>query len=220
MFRAITSMYNVVKAKVRAGGDLTESFMCPSGLKQGEVCSPVLFSLFINELARETVQLGRHGIQLIPDRIEIFILLFAEDVILMSDSVCGLQNQLNILYETANRLGFAVNLDMSNIVWFRNGGHIAWNEKWFYGPSLISVVNVYKYLGICLSTGLTFSHALKDMAARAVLTFWNYFVRLGKNLRFSSNCSMFKFSQFSVMGLKSGVWWPTWKLLKEYTFLH
>ena len=43
MFRAVTSMYNVVKAKVRNGGDLTESFMCPSGLKQGEVCSPVLF---------------------------------------------------------------------------------------------------------------------------------------------------------------------------------
>ena len=33
--------------------------------------------------------------------------------------------------------------------------------------SLISVVNAYKYLGICLSTRLTFSHALKDMPARA-----------------------------------------------------
>ena len=36
-----------------------------------------------------------------------------------------------------------------------------------YGQSLISVVNAYKYLGICLSTRLSFSHALKDMAARA-----------------------------------------------------
>ena len=84
MFCAITSMYSVVKGKVRAGGNLTESFMCPNGLKQGEVCSPVLFSLFINELAREIVQRGRHGIQLIPDLIEIFILLFTDDVILMS----------------------------------------------------------------------------------------------------------------------------------------
>ena len=46
MFRAITSMYNVVKAKVRAGGDLTESFMCPSGLKQAKCvvrfCFPCL----------------------------------------------------------------------------------------------------------------------------------------------------------------------------------
>ena len=130
------------------------------------MCSPVLFYLFINELARENVQRGRHGIQLIPDFMEIFILLFADDVILMSDSVCGLQNQLNILYETANRLGLVVNLDKSNIVVFRNGGYIEWNEKWFYGQSLISGVNAYKYLGICLSTRLTLSHA-SDMPARA-----------------------------------------------------
>ena len=98
---------------------------------------------------------------------EIFILLFADDAILISDSVCGLQNLLNSMYETANRLGLVVNLDKSNIVVFRNGGHIAWNEKWFYVQILTSVVNAYKYLGICLSTRLSFSHALKDMATRA-----------------------------------------------------
>ena len=35
MYQAIVSMYNVVKSKVRAGNDLTESFVCPRGLKQG-----------------------------------------------------------------------------------------------------------------------------------------------------------------------------------------
>ena len=74
------------------------------------------FSCLLKILAREIVQRGRHGIQLIPDLIEIFILLFADDVILMSDSVYGLQNQLNILYKTANRLGLVVNMDKSNIV--------------------------------------------------------------------------------------------------------
>ena len=62
MYQAVVSMYNVVKSKVRAGNDLTESFLCPRGLKQGEICSPVLFSLFINELANEIMQRGRHGI--------------------------------------------------------------------------------------------------------------------------------------------------------------
>ena len=57
MYRTIVSMYNVVKSKVRAGNDLTESFVCPRGLKQGEICSPVLFSLFINELANEIIQI-------------------------------------------------------------------------------------------------------------------------------------------------------------------
>ena len=78
--------------------------MCPRSLKQGEMCSPVLFSLFVNELANEIMQRGRHGIQLIPDLIEFFILLFADDVILVSDTVCGLQNQFNVLFDTANRL--------------------------------------------------------------------------------------------------------------------
>ena len=87
MYRALTCMYNVVKAKVRSGGDLTDSFMCPRGLKQGDICSPILFSLLINELAKEIMERGRHGIQLIPDLIEIFILLFADDVILASDTV-------------------------------------------------------------------------------------------------------------------------------------
>ena len=125
MYQAIVSMYHVVKSKVRAGNDLTESCMCPRGLKQGEICSPALFSLFIDELANEIMQRGKHGIQVIPDLVEIVILLFADDGILVSDTVCGLQNQLNVLFNTANHLGLVVNLDKSNIIVFRNGGHIA-----------------------------------------------------------------------------------------------
>ena len=90
--------------------------------------------------------------------------MFADDVILASYTVCGLQNQLKILWETAERLGLAVNLDKSNIIVFRNGGHIASCKKWVYGENVMTVVNQYKYLGIYLSTRLTFSHALNDMA--------------------------------------------------------
>ena len=76
------------------GGELTDVFLCPRGLKQGEVCSPVLFSLFINELTKDIIESGKHGIQLAPDLIELLILLFADDVVLLSDSVFGLQTQL------------------------------------------------------------------------------------------------------------------------------
>ena len=69
-------MYDVVKTTVRAGGDLTQAFMCPRGLKQGDICSPILFSLFINELATEIIQNGKHGITLSPKLIQILIMLF------------------------------------------------------------------------------------------------------------------------------------------------
>ena len=89
-------MYAIVKARVRAGGELSDVFLCPRGLKQGEVCWPVLFPLFINELIKDIIENGKHGIQLSPDLVELLILLFADDVILFSDSVIELQNQLNI----------------------------------------------------------------------------------------------------------------------------
>ena len=88
---------------------------------------PFFFVLFINELTKDITENGK----LSPDLIELLILLFVDDVVLFSDSVVGLQTQLNILYCTAKRLIMIVNFDKSNIVVFRNGGHLALREKSF-----------------------------------------------------------------------------------------
>lgn len=167
MLCALKSMYSVVKARVRAGAELSDVFYCPRGLKQGEVCSPILFSLLINELTKEINDNGRHGVQLAPDIIQLLILLFADDVALLSDSIIGLQTQLNILYDVAKRLDLVVNLDKSDVVIFRNGGFVALNERWFYGPSQLTVVSMYKYLGIYLTTRLSFQSTFKDLSERA-----------------------------------------------------
>ena len=76
---------------------MTDYIKCTFGVKQGDVCSPVLFSLFINELALEVIQNGGHGASFINDYFELFILLLADDVVLLSETVIGLQTQLNSL---------------------------------------------------------------------------------------------------------------------------
>ena len=168
MLRALRSMYMSVKTKVRVNGSLcTNCIDCPRGLKQGEICSPIIFSLYINELTKEILAKGKHGVQLTPDIVQILILLFADDIALISDSVGGLQTQLNILYDISIRLDLVVNLDKSNIVIFRNGGHLANIEKWTYGEKSLCVVNAYKYLGIILTTRLSFSATFEDLATRA-----------------------------------------------------
>ena len=116
MYKAVKSMYEFVKARVRVGGDLTEAFMCSRGLKQRDSCSPVLFSLLINELANEIVLKGKHGITLSPDILQILIMLFA-DVVLLSNSIVGLQQQLNVLRDTAKRLHLVVNFEKSQVVY-------------------------------------------------------------------------------------------------------
>ena len=81
----------------------------------GCLASPVLFSLLINELVNEIIGKAKHGIPLGPTEIELFILLFADDLTLLASTVIGLQNQLNALSVAAKRLVLTVNLDLSLI---------------------------------------------------------------------------------------------------------
>ena len=101
LFRRIKSMYNNVKATVRFGAKLTYYVKCTTCVKQGDVCIPIIFSLFINELSLEVINNGRHGASFMFDALELFILVLADDVILMSESVIGLQTQLRSLQHAA-----------------------------------------------------------------------------------------------------------------------
>jgi len=101
---AILSMYKSVVSCVRVGATQTEFFECPVGLRQGCMLSPILFSIFINEIAANIEKDGLHGIQLLPGLLELFILLFADDIALLTDSVRKLQNHLNILNSMCEEL--------------------------------------------------------------------------------------------------------------------
>ena len=145
-------MYDNVLACVHDKCCYTDYFSCPRGVKQGCLLSPLLFSFFINELAVDLSRNGKHGVQLIPGAIEIFLLLFADDVILLSDTVAGLQNQLNMLKRQSDCMDLTVNLEKTNIMVFRKGGHLAERERWFYGQEEIQITNSYKYLGMVFTT--------------------------------------------------------------------
>ena len=68
-------------------------FECCQGVWQAQY----FFSLLINELANEIMGKAKHGIPLGPTEIELFILLFADDLTLLASTVTGLENQLNAL---------------------------------------------------------------------------------------------------------------------------
>ena len=122
-----------MKAKVRCASQYADYITCTRGVKQGDVCSPVLFSLFINDLALDIINAGRHDVSFSSTLLELFIWLFADAIILLSETVVGLQTQLNNLCSAASRLELKVNMNKSNIVVFRKGGYLASREleRWF-----------------------------------------------------------------------------------------
>ena len=89
---------NIKVCAMCSGGELTDYSECLKGLKQGCLCSPMLFTYFINELANDFIRGRSHEIQLLPKQIELFLVLFVDDLALLSSTVMGLQNQLNLHY--------------------------------------------------------------------------------------------------------------------------
>ena len=52
-------------------------------------------------------------------------LFFADDPILVSDTISGPQNELNLIKMQSERLRLEVNLDKTQIFVFKKGGHLS-----------------------------------------------------------------------------------------------
>ena len=116
LYKDLLSMYQSVKACVRTNEGFTSFFNCPLGLKQGCLASPIFFSIFINEHATELEKSNLRGVQLFPDLAEILLLMFADDLALISDSIIGLQRLLNILHHFCIVRDLVVNTVKTKVV--------------------------------------------------------------------------------------------------------
>lgn len=77
--------------------EFSDYFECPIGLKQGCLASPKLFPLFINEWAvMMNDDVNIKGVQIMPNEISIWLLMFTDDVALLAETVQNLQYQLNV----------------------------------------------------------------------------------------------------------------------------
>jgi len=166
MLCILQSMYHSVRSCVKCPCGYTDYFECTSGLKQGCKCSPILFSYVVGEIAKEVAGKGKHGIQLLPDIATVYLLLFADDVVLLSDTPVGLQNQLDNLKSSSESMGLNINMSKSKVMVFRLGGHLAAHERWHLGGEKLEVVNEYNYLGYKLSTKLSSSVALASLSMK------------------------------------------------------
>ena len=79
LFNTLSTIYETSTAKIRLNGLYTESFGVTSGVKQGDIISPTLFSMYLNDLATGIKDLDC-GVEI--DEFKLAILLYADDIVL------------------------------------------------------------------------------------------------------------------------------------------
>ncbi|MCO5581172.1 hypothetical protein L7F22_035050 [Adiantum nelumboides] len=84
----IYALYESVTERVRAPGGLSDAIESTIGVKQGCPLSPTLFGIYIDELSEYVDTYGNVGSSLAG--VMIPLLLYADDVVLISDSPEGL----------------------------------------------------------------------------------------------------------------------------------
>ena len=80
--------------------------------------------------------------------IHLFLILYADDTVIISDSAEGLQRQLDALYSFCADWKLTVNVSKTKIVVFRNRGKLNEREQWLYNGIRIEGVNKFNYLGL------------------------------------------------------------------------
>ena len=113
--KVIKSMYSSIRScEMVNQNTMTESSLCNKGIRQGDGLSPVLFSLFMTDLPEYFRVHNCPGVK--SGNQSLNCLMYADDLLVISNSPGGLQQSLNVIYKHAQEWKLKVNTKKSNII--------------------------------------------------------------------------------------------------------
>ena len=113
----IKSLYACDSAAVQSSQGISAIFRCLMGVKQGCPLSPTLFGLYVDRLEKHLLETADIDAPTLMG-VMVPLLLYADDLILMSESASGLQKQLDALASFCEQRQLTVNLSETKVVVF------------------------------------------------------------------------------------------------------
>ena len=162
----IKTLYLEDTASVKIGNTYSPPFKTNRGVRQGCVLSPLLFILFLSDL-QETLDESIDNAKLDKDT-EISCIMWADDILIFSESKEGLQQKLNSLYEYSEANELTVNTKKTKCMVFNKTGRLLKKYNFYYNNLLLENVREYKYLGFLVTPSGEIVSGLKDLRNRAM----------------------------------------------------
>ena len=218
ILRVIHNLYNGAKSCVKLKGKLSEYFNCNVGVRQGENLSPLLFAIFLNDF-EYSISRKYNGLKelskdinylLSDDDVEhfltMYVLLYADDTIVLAESPQELQNALNAVYDYCNDWKLSVNTSKTKIVVFSK---VKVNNlpAFLFGHDILQVVDDYTYLGTVFNYNGSFKKAIDKQLNQGKKVFYALLSKI-KKLHIPLDISIELFNQLVVPVLTYGceVW--------------
>ena len=115
--RLLLNMYTKQKLQVKWNNHLTQKFDVTNGVRQGGVLSPLLFSVYVDDLLEK---LKNNGIGCHIGHHFVGALGYADDIILLCPSVTGLNKIISTCVEYADEHNILFNGKKSKYLFFWN----------------------------------------------------------------------------------------------------
>ena len=104
LVKAVMSLYEGSKTKVRVGPEFSDEFHVSVGVHQGSVLSPLLFAIVVDVVTEN----AREGLMK--------EILYADDLVLMSETMEGLKERFQKWRSTLESKGLKVNLGKTKVI--------------------------------------------------------------------------------------------------------
>ena len=158
----IKSLYCKIKTSVLLDGKISHSFINSLCVLQGEIISPILYSFYVNDCEMDFLRNGCEPTEL--QELSLYLLMYADDTVIFSESVSGLQNMLVSLQSYTEKWSLAVNVTKTKVMVFRNGGNVRPQESLLYNGEEIDIVDEFCYLGIVFNYNDKFYKTQKQLS--------------------------------------------------------
>ena len=205
MYESIKSIYTNTSACVTLNGKSTSWFSCKSGVKQGDNCSPTLFSIFIDDLVREINGLGL-GINVGDDKVS--LLLYADDIVMVAYNERDMQILLDKLHDWCKRWKVLINTEKSKTMHFRSGRRKRSEFQFRIGDNVLEYTEKYKYLGVIFTEKNDFTLNAENLARGAGRALGSVISKLQtlKEFGIKTYEKLFQICVIPILDYHSSVW--------------
>ena len=160
----LKNMYMSNSSVVKINGTLSEQFCIKSGVRQGDILSPLLFNIFINDIVNEFESESSSPPSMLDKSVG--SLLYADDLVILSTSPEGLQTSLHKLHEYCVKWKLQVNMSKTKTMCFSNSKKRN-TLSMKYNKETLEQIDTYTYLGIEISANGSFKVAGQSMSQKA-----------------------------------------------------